>query len=915
MKNKTFAVSLFVIMLVPNLVLAQQLTHPYIVERMHMFGGQSEKSPPIFDQSSVLGAKVNKENHDADTEILDRIIDDFQVNENEGSTGAMQWSSAISIDGNGNFVITWSEYHMTSTDLTYSDIYAQRYLSDGTALGTNFKVNDNQFTAQHGYPSVATDDSGNFVITWYDRRNGYWNIYAQLYSSDGEAIGANFKVNDDQENKTQGVPCISMESRGSFVITWADERNGNRDIYAQRYSSSGAALGPNFKVNDDSGRENQTIPVISHDTTGNFVIAWMDRRVGGSEDIYAQRYTVSGFALGPNFKVNDDEGYADQYSPVISSNNDGNFVIAWMDRRNKNNDIYAQRYSSDGDTIGINIKVNSGYYPSICSDDSGNFVVTWQANNGDIRAQRYSRDGTPLGTDFKMQNESSQGSYPSIATNDNGNFVIAWDDNRNGDYDIYAQRYSGDGMEIGVNFKVNDEYEGNTDQYYSSIATDDSGNFVIIWLDQRNRDTEIYAQRYSTEGRTRGTNIKIIDSVFKYRPPSISSDDSGNFVVTWQAKSIDIYAQRYSSDGRALGTEILVSNRGSGSIGYPDIATDGNGNFMITWYGFQIGNSDIYARLFSKDGTKLGGSFRVNERRWVMEDEKIPSICALGSDGFVIVWDEGSSLYAQRYSSDGIVLGTNFIVTDTLVYTILRYPSISSDDNGNFVIAWRDRRFGSWDIYAQRYSSDGTALGANFKVNDDAAEESRGYLSIAMNRNGDFLIAWADARNGDFDIYAQRYTRDGAALGSNFRMTKSNKKRQTYPDIRMWNNRIYCTWTDNHTELNGYDIWANVLDWENPTEIKNTERHQLPKEFFLYQNYPNPFNPATRIKYKLSESSYLTLKIYNLAGQEIATLVNEFQPAGQYEITWQPKGLPSGLYFYKIQAGDFSETRKFILQK
>ena len=87
------------------------------------------------------------------------------------------------------------------------------------------------------------------------------------------------------------------------------------------------------------------------------------------------------------------------------------------------------------------------------------------------------------------------------------------------------------------------------------------------------------------------------------------------------------------------------------------------------------------------------------------------------------------------------------------------------------------------------------------------------------------------------------------------------------------------------------------------------------KNFKLYQNYPNPFNPSTRIKYKLAKSGHIVLKIYNLAGQEIETLVNEFQLAGEYEITWQAQGLSSGLYFYNIKVRDYSETRKLILQK
>jgi hypothetical protein len=85
--------------------------------------------------------------------------------------------------------------------------------------------------------------------------------------------------------------------------------------------------------------------------------------------------------------------------------------------------------------------------------------------------------------------------------------------------------------------------------------------------------------------------------------------------------------------------------------------------------------------------------------------------------------------------------------------------------------------------------------------------------------------------------------------------------------------------------------------------------------FGLKQNYPNPFNSSTTIKYHSNEPSNVVLKIYNLSGQEIERLVREFQTEGEHEITWQPKGLPSGVYFYRLQVGKFSETKKLILQK
>ncbi|MCJ7552312.1 MAG: T9SS type A sorting domain-containing protein, partial [Ignavibacteriaceae bacterium] len=102
------------------------------------------------------------------------------------------------------------------------------------------------------------------------------------------------------------------------------------------------------------------------------------------------------------------------------------------------------------------------------------------------------------------------------------------------------------------------------------------------------------------------------------------------------------------------------------------------------------------------------------------------------------------------------------------------------------------------------------------------------------------------------------------------------------------------------------------------TGIEDSEK-LIPKDFVLYQNYPNPFNPVTIISYQLPVSSNVTLKVYDILGKEVAILVNEEKPMGSYEITWNASsaagGLPSGVYFYRLQAGSFVQTRKMILLK
>jgi ligand-binding sensor domain-containing protein len=110
---------------------------------------------------------------------------------------------------------------------------------------------------------------------------------------------------------------------------------------------------------------------------------------------------------------------------------------------------------------------------------------------------------------------------------------------------------------------------------------------------------------------------------------------------------------------------------------------------------------------------------------------------------------------------------------------------------------------------------------------------------------------------------------------------------------------------------NGSGIWRRPL-YQVVTGIEEETNLQL-KEFSLEQNYPNPFNPSTSIKYQVSSISQVILKVYDVLGNEVVTLVNEEKPAGSYEVNFNASRLASGIYFYKLQAGSFIETKKMIL--
>ena len=100
-----------------------------------------------------------------------------------------------------------------------------------------------------------------------------------------------------------------------------------------------------------------------------------------------------------------------------------------------------------------------------------------------------------------------------------------------------------------------------------------------------------------------------------------------------------------------------------------------------------------------------------------------------------------------------------------------------------------------------------------------------------------------------------------------------------------------------------------------PSETNSADQPATPQTFALAQCYPNPFNPTTNIQFSLPKQAYVSLKVFNVLGQLVATPVNEVRPEGTYSVAWSANSLPSGIYFYQLQAGAYSGVKKMILLK
>jgi hypothetical protein len=124
---------------------------------------------------------------------------------------------------------------------------------------------------------------------------------------------------------------------------------------------------------------------------------------------------------------------------------------------------------------------------------------------------------------------------------------------------------------------------------------------------------------------------------------------------------------------------------------------------------------------------------------------------------------------------------------------------------------------------------------------------------------------------------------------------------------------VYVVWRDNRDGGN-YEIYYKRNPTGNVTGIENIGS-ELPKAFNLEQNYPNPFNPATTIKYSIIKEGNVKLTVYNALGSKVVTIVNENKPVGNYSIQFNGSNLASGIYFYKLESGGYTDIKKFVLMK
>ena len=382
----------------------------------------------------------------------------------------------------------------------------------GAPIGPEFLVNTYTTTNQL-YPSVTTNATGNFVVVWTSNTQDgdTLGIFGQRYAASGAPLGPEFRVNS-YTTGAQYLPSVASDGFGQFVVVWTStiQDGDGLGVFGQRYSSTGAPLGTEFRVNTYT-TGNQTFPTVSvNNETGGFVVAWMSYQQDGSSwGVFGQRY--QGVPLGPEFRVNTYTTAA-QYAPSVAMDAaGGNFAIVWASNTQDGSGrgVFGQRYDLVGSPAGPEFRVNTyttgnQYQALIAKAVVGNFVVAWTSAGQDgsllgIFGQQFGLNGTPFGAEFRVNTYTTSYQHrPAVAKDGIGNFVVTWSSYTQDGFDegVFGQRYVAAGTPVGPEFRVN-TYTTYA-QTRPSVAADGVGNFVVTW-DSQTQDGSflgVFGQRY-----------------------------------------------------------------------------------------------------------------------------------------------------------------------------------------------------------------------------------------------------------------------------------------------------------------------------------------------------------------------------------------------------------------------------------
>ena len=775
-----------------------------------------------------------------------------------------------------------------------SDFYSVRVRNDGTYLGyisTDFDGDDDT-----GY-SLAVASNDLFYSVGLTHSNSSLGIASfnssgslnTSFSSDGKDVISNFGAGVHPKVLVQSDDKIIVGGKyASYYVSG--------DFMVVRYNTDGtfdSGFGSSGQVSVDFGNEDWCYDMVLQSDGKILAVGSSDN--GDNEDFSIIRLNTDG-SLDNTFSSDGKimlDFHSDDYGRSVAITDDDKiFVLGYTKLLNDNNFLLA-KYLSNGtpdnnfsDDAFVSTDINGGddYGRSLIHFSNGKNLAVGYTDNGndyDFALVKYNSDGSldnSFGTNgivtTDLNSSKDDRAFAALLQSDGKIVVTGYSGTATTDYDVAIVRYNSDGTldnTFGTNgIVIKDIYSSSDDKIYAATLQSD-GKIIAAGSYDSGSSVKFLLVRLNTNG--------TFDNTF-----------DGNGVLTTEIgtkKDAIAYGVTTQSDNK-----IVASGR--------FMSSDDDKDFIIVRY--------------LTDGT-LDNSFDANgivSTDFSGDDDYGYSICMQGDDkifvGGMSINNSGNNNFAiARYNTNGSLdnsFDDNGILTTDVSTNYDKGFSILLQDDGKIILGGYSNNGYDYDISLARYNN---ALYTPVEL----------ISFIASQKGDDVFLEWETATEVDnygFEVQRNSTSAPLSASWETLGFVKGHGNSNSPKDY---------SFVDKD-ELNGSIKYRlKQIDFDGGFEYSKIAKINGTTEFKLLQNYPNPFNPSTVIKYSIPKVGMVTLKIYNMLGEEVATLINKEMDAGVKSITFDASNLSSGLYLYRISYGNpsagsvqgFVDVKKMLLLK
>ena len=699
---------------------------------------------------------------------------------------------------------------------------------------------------------------------------------------------------------------------GSCYFGWWSNTTGNYNMRLQYLDAEGNEVWEQsgILISDHTQMTWLTDWDMTVDLEGNAIMAINDIRVSEDQlDIIAYKISPEGEFLWGDDGINLSHGGFNA-APKVTVTENNYCIYAWAD----DTMIHVVSISPAGtlaweQPITINEPDTSNFpqvIPATGDGSEGNFLLKYYVNTGPywspnraVYLQKYGANGNPVWNDPAVVSDaygiSAWTQNISITPDGSGGAVLAWHDDRFSENTAraYVQHITSDGTPVFDDGILVADHAPNQMYYPAAVYQPETEMIFVYWseTDAGQNNAGIVGQKINADGELLYTNTGVVISpiqdsggpIIGLRP---LEDD---FVVLYSLcpwgnfESQQILAERLDPDGNTVWNETLIISDMQTSKLHPDLADvrwtdDGfvpDNAFIISW---GCGVNGIFAQRFNYNGT-IGGP-----------PNELPAPLNLTAEldiyTVMLHWD---------MPDDRSLLGFQVYRNDELLAEITEPEARDFED---FV-----EEFITYEYYVVAVHDEGNSLPSNtvavtvpeipFPPADLTIDSTTGIM--------EWLEPVIPERSLDgYNIYLNDMTTPVTHITATTYQFNDLVSGQTYLA------GIAAVYTDTMSEVISIEFtYENVAGEDNDIASKTV----------LLGNHPNPFNPETAIEFELQAAGVVKIDIYNIKGQKVCTLADEQYPAGKNSVIWKAENVPSGVYFYQLNSGRYSTSKKMILMK